>query len=55
MASEVVGPWHVVEGSHRTDAMWRAHLKGEPMYQDTVGVLVGVSPLASTWGSFISA
>jgi len=53
MAFDLAGPWHVIEGSHRTDAMWRAHANGEPAYQNTVPVLLGLSPRVDTWGSFI--
>jgi hypothetical protein len=48
------GPWRVAEGNHRVVAVWQAHLRGDPRYQATCRVLLGIHPLMFTWGDYVS-
>jgi hypothetical protein len=46
------GPWHVAEGSHRLHTAWRAHERGDPRYQSTFPVIIGVHPRMNEWPSW---
>jgi hypothetical protein len=49
VATSFDGPRHIAEGSHRSDAIWRAHLQGHARFQGTMRVILGVHPAMRRW------
>jgi hypothetical protein len=53
VATDLSGPWHRAEGSHRADSVWIAHSRGIPAYQGSLRVTIGVHPNMDRWPSFL--